>query len=235
MATVSTAATATDKGPVRPTNQDSALVEDPLYAVADGFGTYGDIASRLAVEALSTVFATAPDRAGLFRAVGDANTRIWDHAATLTGNETMGTTLVALAVLSDADGGPVAMTIGDSRLYRIRDGALDRLTEDDSVVAHLVRAGELTEDEARWHPKRHLLTRALGISPTVDPRVVDVDCRAGDRLLISSDGLFGQVHDDEILAAAEPADPDVAARGLVALANDAGGSDNVTVVVIDLA
>jgi serine/threonine protein phosphatase PrpC len=234
MASVSTAATATDKGPVRPTNQDRALVQPPVYAVADGFGSHGDVASRLAVDTLCEELAAGVDRDALLRAVEHANARIFQHADTLTADETIGTTLVALAMLADADGGPVAMSIGDSRLYRIRDGLLQRLTEDDSVVGHLVRVGELTEEQARWHPKRHLLTRALGIAPEVDPQVVDVECLPGDRLLISSDGLFGQVADEDILATAST-DPDAAARDLVGLANAAGGADNVTVVVIDIA
>ncbi len=147
---------------------------------------------------------------------------------------TSGTTLTAVAVLPAEQGGPVAVNVGDSPLYRIRGGQMVQLTNDHSVAGELVRVGEITRAQARSHPQRHLLTRALGIGPQLRLDVVDVDCHPGDRLLISSDGLFAAADDADILAAASLPDPEDAARGLVEVANAAGGSDNTSVVVLDI-
>lgn len=232
MPSVLSAATATDQGPVRETNQDAYLADGILYAVADGFGVRGDHASATALDALAAGFAAAPDRDGLLEAVQQANLRVFD----LLGDEptVSGTTLTAVAVFDPDHGGPVAVNIGDSPLYRIREGRMEQLTDDHSVAGELVRLGEITRDEARWHPQRHLLTRALGIGPDIGPDVFEIDCGPGDRLLISSDGLFAAADEALIVDAATSSDPQTAVRRLVEVANAAGGSDNTTVVVIDL-
>lgn len=232
MASVLRAATATDQGPVRESNQDACLADGILYAVADGFGVRGDHASTTALDALAAGFAAAPDRDGLLEAVQLANLRIFE----LLGDEptVSGTTLTAVVVFGREQGGPLAVNIGDSPLYRIRDGRMEQLTDDHSVAGELVRIGEITRDEARWHPQRHLLTRALGIGPHISPDVFAIDCGPGDRLLISSDGLFASADETLIVDAATSPDPQTAVRRLVEVANDAGGSDNTTVVVIDL-
>lgn len=227
-----TAATATDQGPVRETNQDAVLADGILYAVSDGFGVSGDHASRIALEALAAGFAAAPDRDGLISAVEQANTQVWQRVA--SDGATSGATLTAVAFLPPEQGGPVAVNIGDSPLNRIRDGLMKQLTDDHSVAGELVRAGEITRDEARFHPQRHLLTRALGIGPDIRPDLVDIDCQPGDRLLISSDGLFAAAYDADIVVAATEGEPETAARRLVEVANEAGGSDNTSVVVIDI-
>lgn len=232
MATVVAAAAATEQGPVRESNQDAVLADGILYAVADGFGACGEHASRIALEVLAAGFAARPDRPGLVEAVHQANQRVWDF---LTGDDAVsGATLTAVAFFDAEHGGPVAVNIGDSPLHVIRDGRMDQLTDDHSVSGELVRAGEITRDEARSHPQRHLLTRALGIGPHVKPDLVDIECRPGDRLLISTDGLFAAAADAAIVDAAATVEPEAAVRRLVEVANDAGGHDNTTVVVIDI-
>jgi protein phosphatase len=232
MASVLNAATASDQGPVRESNQDAYLADGILYAVADGFGVRGHEASRTALDALAAAFDVAPDRDGLLEAVQQANVRVFEL---LGADPTVsGTTLTAAAVFGPEQGGPLAVNIGDSPLYRIRDGRMEQLTDDHSVAGELVRTGEITRDEARLHPQRHLLTRALGIGPHIEPDVFGIDCEPGDRLLICSDGLFAAADESAIVEAAIASDPQTAAHRLVAVANDAGGSDNTTVVLIDL-
>ncbi|MGV0814340.1 protein phosphatase 2C domain-containing protein [Mycolicibacterium boenickei] len=232
MASVLRAATATDQGPVRESNQDAALVDGILYAVSDGFGPGGEHASRIALEVLAAGFAASPDRDGLIGAVQQANEQVFAHVS--ASGTSSGATLTLVAVFGDEQGGPMAINIGDSPLNRIRDGVMRQLTDDHSVSGELVTAGELTRDEARFHPHRHLLTRALGIGPNIRPDLFDLDCRPGDRLLISSDGLFAGAADADIAAAASDTEPEAAARRLVEVANAAGGSDNTTVIVIDI-
>ncbi|MGV0779773.1 MerR family transcriptional regulator [Mycolicibacterium sp. XJ775] len=232
MASVLRSATATDQGPVRESNQDSLLADGILYAVADGFGPEGDHASRIAVEALAAGFTAAPDRDGLIGAVQQANEQVFAHVS--ASGTSSGATLTVVAIFGDEQGGPLAINIGDSPLNLIREGAMSQLTNDHSVSGELVRAGEITREEARFHPHRHLLTRALGIGPAIRPELFDLECRPGDRLLISSDGLFAGADDADIIDAAAEDDPEVVAQRLVQVANDAGGSDNTTVIVIDI-
>ncbi|MDH6196697.1 serine/threonine protein phosphatase PrpC [Mycobacterium frederiksbergense] len=232
MTSVLTAATATDQGPVRESNQDAVLADGILYAIADGFGPGGEHASRIALETLAAGFAAAPDRAGLIGAVQQANEQVWAHVS--ASGTSSGATLTVVAIFTEEQGGPLAINIGDSPLNRIRDGLMRQLTDDHSVAGELVSAGEITRAQARLHPQRHLLTRALGIGPHIRPDLFDLDCRPGDRLLISSDGLFAAATEADIVAAATGGEPEAAARRLVQVANDAGGSDNTTVVVIDI-
>ncbi|MGV0741665.1 PP2C family protein-serine/threonine phosphatase [Mycolicibacterium sp. XJ870] len=229
---VLTAATASDQGPVRESNQDAVLADGILYAVADGFGVLGEHASRIALEALAAGFAEAPDRDGLIAAVQRANQQVWEF---VTGDGAVsGATLTVVAVFEPEQGGPLVVNIGDSPLHRIRDGRMVQLTDDHSVAGELVKAGEITRDQARFHPQRHLLTRALGIGPQIHPDLLDIECRPGDRLLISSDGLFAAAGESAIVEAANTAEPEMAARRLVEVANNAGGSDNTSVVIIDI-
>ncbi|ORA31598.1 PP2C family protein-serine/threonine phosphatase [Mycobacterium aquaticum] len=232
MARVLAAATATDQGPVRVSNQDAVLVEGVLYAIADGFGVVGDQASRLALDTLRAGFVAAPDRDGLLAAVRRANERVCAHVT--SDGSSSGCTLTAVAMFDDEQGGPMVVNIGDSPLYRIRDGRMEQLTADHSVAGELVQAGEITREDARFHPQRHLLTRALGIGPVIRVDVADLDCRPGDRLLISSDGLFAAADESAIADAASAPEPETAVRQLIEVANNAGGSDNTSVIVIDL-
>jgi serine/threonine protein phosphatase PrpC len=232
MASVLRSATATDQGPVRESNQDSLFADGILYAVADGFGPGGEHASRIAIEVLAAGFAAAPDRDGLIGAVQQANEQVFAHVS--ASGTSSGATLTVVAMFGDEQGGPMAVNIGDSPLNRIRDGVMCQLTDDHSVSGELVRAGEITREEARFHPHRHLLTRALGIGPFIRPDLFDLDCRPGDRFLISSDGLFAGAEDADIVGAAADDEPEVAVQRLVQVANDAGGSDNTTVILIDI-
>jgi serine/threonine protein phosphatase PrpC len=227
------AAAGSEQGPVRPSNQDAVLAEGILFAVSDGFGAEGGNASRIALETLASGFADAPDRDGLLAAAQQANDRVWSYISNAAPDRAgaSGATLTAIAFF---DEGPVAVNVGDSPLNRIRDGQMQQLTNDHSVSGELVRVGEITRAQARVHPQRHLLVRALGIGPRVRLDVRDVDCLPGDRLLISSDGLFAAAEDSDVLAAALADTPEVAVQRLIEVANEAGGSDNTSVVVIDI-
>jgi len=228
----------TDTGNVRAVNQDWLLTEGDLAAVADGMGgrSGGEVASRLAVDTLREAFAADPTATGLAEAVRRANAAVWAHAEAHPDLAGMGTTIAAVARVSEGGDDRLAVVnVGDSRAYLLQDGRLTRLTADHSLVADLVRAGALSEDEARTHPERHVLTLAVGVGPDVEPHTVEAVPTPGDRLLLCSDGLFNELPDDEITAVlAAVADPAEAATRLVERANEAGGHDNITAVVLDV-
>ena len=228
---------ATDTGRVRSLNEDANLVSGDLFAVADGMGGHqgGEIASALAVQILRAN-ATEPTTASLIDGVRLANQAILQKAGTDHALHGMGTTLCAIRLVDTADGQVIAwVNVGDSRIYLYRDGMLTQLSADHSLVEDLVRDGQLTADQAKDHPQRNILTRALGIDPDVQ-----VDCETvipyrGDRYLLCSDGLFNEVEEDRIAAVLRRlADPTEAAAELVRLANEHGGRDNITVVVVDV-
>lgn len=224
--------TATHQGG-RDINQDAALADDRLFAVADGIGAMdqGEVASQLAVDTLATAFAADRTVSGLLKACREANQVVWRQAA--NENSMMGTTLAALAVTSDTDA--VVLHVGDSRLYRLRNTRLARLTQDHTVVAELIRDGELSAQDAKTHPHRNVLTRAVGAWPQVDADYAGVSCEPGDRLVLCTDGLFKALATGELkdlLAAA--ADPQAAADTLVATAVERGADDNVTAIVVDV-
>jgi PPM family protein phosphatase len=230
----SAAAGLTDPGLTRTGNEDGLLLEPPLYAVADGMGGHraGEIASR---EALTALLANAPretDPKALARAVRAANRAVIDSAAKSRTRTGMGTTLTAAMV----DGTRVLVAhVGDSRAYLLHEGTLTRITEDHSMVADLVRHGTITEEDARFHPQRSVITRALGSDPDMVADVFDVQAVPGDRLLLTTDGLTGMLPDDYIAELLDQQrDPEQAAAKLVEAANRAGGYDNITVVIVDL-
>jgi len=227
------AAAATDIGQVREGNEDSFLVHDPLFAVADGMGGHvgGEVASTLALETMEKLFDHGA--ADLGDLVQGANRAVFERSLldrTVTG---MGTTLTAALV----EGDRVRLGhVGDSRAYLFRDGQLNLLTEDHTLVHRMVVSGEITEEEAGTHPHRSILTRALGVEMTIDVDDGELSVLAGDRLLLCTDGLTGMITDGrirEILGAAP--DPADAAKRLVRAANRAGGVDNITVVLLDFA
>lgn len=228
------AAGLTDTGLTRATNEDGLLMEPPLYAVADGMGGHraGEIASRVALEELLASAPARLDAKALGRAVRAANRAVIAAAAKSRTRTGMGTTLTAAMV----DGASLAVAhVGDSRAYLLHAGRLERLTDDHSMVGDLIREGSLTEEEARFHPQRSVITRALGSDPNVVADVFEVEGSPGDRLLLTTDGLTGMLADEfigEILAAEK--DPERATQTLVDAANRAGGYDNITVVVVDL-
>jgi serine/threonine protein phosphatase PrpC len=228
------AAGLTDPGMTRATNEDAVLVEPPLYAVADGMGGHraGEIASRVALEELLAAAPGRYDAKALGRAVRAANRGVIAAAEKSRTRAGMGTTLTAAMV----DAGRIAIAhVGDSRAYLLRGGRLERLTDDHSMVADLVRAGSLTEEEARFHPQRSVITRALGSDPNMLADVFEVEGESGDRLLLATDGLTGMLADDYISDILEAeTDPERAVRALVDAANRAGGYDNISVVVVDI-
>lgn len=237
---------ATDVGRLRTINQDSfvLLPERDLFIVADGMGGHqgGEVASQLAIETLSIAYQDATTEA-LEEAIEVANHRIRNAGDADPDLQGMGTTVVALALLAEDDEEEAAerrsrllvANVGDSRCYLFRDGALTQLTEDHSVVADLVRDGRISAAEAEVHPQRNIVTRVLGVYETVDVDLWPVDPILHDRYLLCSDGLFNEVGADQISSVLRRlADPDEAAAELVRLANEAGGRDNITAVVVDV-
>jgi serine/threonine protein phosphatase PrpC len=229
----------TDIGNVRATNQDQLLVEGDLVAVADGMGGHraGEVASQLAVQALREGFAVDPTAAGLVEAVHEANRTVWERAEADPALHGMGTTIAAVALVTEEGENRLAIVnVGDSRTYLLQQSQLSRLSADHSLVADLVRAGELTEEEARTHPRRNILTRVLGAGPDIEPHVSQAVPARGDRLLLCSDGLFNEIDEPEIAAVLSTVtEPSDAADQLVQRAKEHGGSDNITAVVLDIA
>ncbi|OWY63293.1 hypothetical protein B7486_53910, partial [cyanobacterium TDX16] len=227
----------TDTGQVRSINQDGAYAAEPLFAVADGMGGHrgGEVASAVALETLvGSVQEMTTD--ALVRGVQEANGAVFQRAAEDPDLRGMGTTLCAIAVVSDGSGERIGLVnVGDSRIYLLRDGTLQQLTEDHSLVESLLRQGRITADEAAVHPQRNILTRALGISSAVDVDAWEGPAVTGDRYLLCSDGLFNEVLEPVIeVTLRKLADPAEAARELVRLANEGGGRDNITAVVVDV-
>ena len=227
---------ATDQGRVRANNQDAMYADWGLFVVADGMGGHqgGEVAANLAVRTM-----TKADRENLRQlhdAVQEANKVVHETAIAQPELHGMGTTLTALAVIQE--GGSrrfVALNVGDSRIYHYRNNQLSQLTEDHSYVAELMRRGELDEEAAAVHPYRNMLTRAIGVHPEVDIDEWLIDPVAGDRFLLCSDGLTNEVDDNAIAEQlSTDEDPSATAKRLVRLANEHGGRDNSTAVVVDI-
>jgi PPM family protein phosphatase len=220
------------RGQVRSQNQDRCLLTPAVAGVADGMGGHaaGETAAQIAVDGL-TGLRRPLALEDLVDAVREANEKILEQADDPR-YRGMGTTLVALTIIDDD---VVVINVGDSRAYRLVDGGLEQLTEDHSLVEDLVRQGQLTADEARVHPQRNIVTRALGIGDDLDIDVFRTAAHPGDRYLLCSDGLFNEVEPERIAGELRRwDDPADAARQLVLLANEAGARDNVTCVVVDL-
>jgi serine/threonine protein phosphatase PrpC len=227
-------AAATDPGRRRRRNEDAYVVQPPLFAVADGMGgaQAGEIASRIAASALRDSGAGAGEEA-VVALIQEANRRVYEAATSDEARAGMGTTMTAALV----EGDTVRIGhVGDSRAYRVRDGALEQLTDDHSLVAELVRSGRLSPEEADVHPQRSVITRVLGTDPEVDVDTFEVEARPGDVFMICSDGLTSMVDDASILDVVEHnrTSLDRAARALVDAANKGGGEDNITVIVFEL-
>ncbi|HZQ56397.1 MAG TPA: Stp1/IreP family PP2C-type Ser/Thr phosphatase [Acidimicrobiales bacterium] len=232
---------ATDTGLVRRNNQDHLLVDGRLFAVADGMGGHaaGEVASQVAIDALRSAFEATGDNPhpdDLVGAVRQANSAVIARAETDPALRGMGTTLTAAAVVVEDDEERIAIAnVGDSRAYVFAHGDLTQLTEDHNVAEELARSGQINPEDVGHHPQRHILTRAIGIFPDVDVDVWEVLPYPGDRVLLCSDGLVREVNDDQIAAVLRRlGDPGEAAQELVARARAAGGSDNITVVLIDV-
>ncbi|HEV2768953.1 MAG TPA: Stp1/IreP family PP2C-type Ser/Thr phosphatase [Solirubrobacteraceae bacterium] len=226
-----------DTGRQRRANEDSRFARAPLFVVADGMGgaQAGEIASRLAVEAFEPGLADqgglSPEQ-GLRERVTEANERIHALAQRDRARQGMGTTVTAAAV---GEHDVAVAHVGDSRAYRLREGVFERLTEDHSLVEELMRQGKLTPEEASAHPQRSIITRALGPEPEVQVDSHTWPAEPGDVYLLCSDGLTSMVSEGEIGELLRDAGSlKEAGRGLVAAANEAGGRDNVTVVLFRL-
>ena len=226
----------TDVGRARDMNQDSYLVEDPIFVVADGMGGHlaGDVASRTAIEKIIEMAGQkSPGQPGALRSyVSEANRAIWQKGKEDPNLAGMGTTCTLIYL----DGGVAHIAhVGDSRAYRLRDGKFEQLTEDHTLVERMVQEGRLRREDAPRHPQRSIITRALGVDQTVDVDEFDESLRDGDRLLICSDGLSSMLDDRTIASIlSENGDPQSASDALVDAANEAGGEDNITVIVIDV-
>jgi PPM family protein phosphatase len=225
----------TDTGRARAENEDNAYARPPLYVVADGMGgaQAGEVASALAVEEFRQGLGadgTAEQR--LTERVQAANRRIYETAHEKLEHEGMGTTLTAV-YLDDTN--LAVAHVGDSRAYIFRGGELVRLTHDHSLVEELIRRGKLTPEQAAAHPQRSIITRALGIEPEVEVDTWTYPMRAGDIVLLCSDGLTSMIDEPRIAAVlAEQPDLNAAGERLIADANAAGGRDNITVVLFRL-
>lgn len=225
----------TDTGRRRVQNEDAFVCAPPLFAVADGMGgaQAGEIASRIAAAALEEL--GGGHAVSVPELVREANARVWQHALEDPAVAGMGTT-VTVALVHEEDGTVEIGHVGDSRAYHVRDGALEQLTADHTLVAELVRSGRLTQEEAESHPQRSVITRALGTEPDVEVDSFLVEAQPGDVFLICSDGLSSYVAEDDVRATLQAAGGELeqAAAQLVRAANAAGGEDNVTVVLFEL-
>jgi PPM family protein phosphatase len=227
----------TDVGLVRQGNEDSYLAEAPLFAVADGMGGHlaGDVASTTAVEVIVEHLKDdlAEDPQKLAEILRAANKTIWEKASSDASLRGMGTTCTM--VLIDGSTAHVAH-VGDSRAYLVRDGQLEQITTDHTLVERMVKEGRLTAEEASHHPQRNIITNALGIDADVDVDLFSLELHPGDRVIICSDGLSSMVDDDEIQSlAADGSDPQSSAEAMIQAALDAGGEDNITVIILDAA
>ncbi len=225
----------TDTGRQRKDNEDNAFARAPLFVVADGMGgaQAGEVASQIAVEAFQAALpesGTPEER--LAERAQDANRRIYEISSTEHDRAGMGTTLTAVYI----DNSELAVAhVGDSRAYLFRDGELGRLTQDHTLVEELLRRGKLTEEQAAEHPQRSIITRALGVDPEVDVDTRTFIARAGDVVLLCSDGLTSMISEKQVAAVLrEESNLDRAAERLIADANAAGGRDNITVVLFRL-
>ena len=228
------AAGVTDVGRVRDGNEDDFLDQSNrlgLVAVADGMGGHraGEVASATALEALRAAVASGEP---LRDAIEGANDAVLEKSVSDQEFHGMGTTLTA--GMLGSDGHLVVGHVGDSRAYLVRDGELSQITDDHSLVEEMVRSGELTPEQAEVHPRRSVITRALGIDPQVEVDEYPIELQPGDRILFCSDGLTTMVRPDEI-ASILSREPDLrrAAQLLVDAANAAGGEDNITAVIIE--
>jgi PPM family protein phosphatase len=217
-------------------NEDSYVLQPPLFAVADGMGgaKAGEVASGLAAAAVQESGTDGgTGEARVTALIEEANRRVFRRATEDRSASGMGTTMTVALV----EGDRVAIGhVGDSRAYLIRDGRLEQLTDDHSLVAELVRSGKLTPEEAESHPQRSVITRALGTEADVDVDTFSVEASPGDLFMLCSDGLTTMVDDQAILDAVERhrSNLDEAAKALVNAANRGGGEDNITVVFFEV-
>ena len=231
-------ASATHVGLVREANEDSLYVDDRIALVADGMGGHaaGEVASELAISIYQQHLANDPSLTGLAEGLAHANQNILEDARAHPERQGMGTTLTGVALIPYDSGHAVAWAnIGDSRLYLVRNGLAQQVTDDHSVAEEWVRQGRITKAEAAVHPRRHQLTRVLGMDVFTDGDTGLLPVVAGDRLVLCSDGLSNEVSDAEIAeVVAGESDLHVVCDQLVQRALNAGGRDNISVVVLEI-
>jgi len=223
-----------DVGRQRKGNEDSMFVRNPIFVVADGMGgaQAGEVASRIAVEAFDPELPGGPPAEALSHVIVEANRRIHDSSQSDERRAGMGTTITA-AYVGEED--VTVAHVGDSRAYLLRKGQLTRLTHDHSLVGELVARGKLTEEQAEQHPQRNVITRSVGPEPEVEVDTEVYPARADDVFLICSDGLTSMVPEGSLLPIlTKTSSLAEAGRRLIAAANDAGGRDNITVVLFRL-
>jgi len=239
-----TFAQGTDVGVVRDHNEDWAMIEDPsdpamqrkgrLFIVADGMGGYqaGEVASQLAGETVRREYYADPSAdptARLRNAVQAANGAVYRSAQGSTSHAGMGTTMVVTALI---DNKAYIASVGDSRAYVVHQGVLSQITQDHSFVGEQIRAGILTKEQARVHPQRNVITRALGSQSTVQVDTFVGELLEGDVLVMCTDGLTGHVSDDHIRDGVTLRPPEQAVAQLIQMAKDDGGTDNITTIVL---
>lgn len=229
---------ASDVGRIRKNNQDAYLADGRVFVVADGMGGHvgGEIASRLAIDEFVKAFSDGADARDVVEVVQSANSAILDRAAHEPKLSGMGTTLCLLSVTESEGRHHLNLAnVGDSRGYLLRDGELFQLTDDHTLVSEMLRAGEITRDEAGMHRARHILTRALGVDSDLEIDRWKIEPKAGDIYLLCSDGLTNELSDPEITQIlAQDSSSEERARELVNAAVEAGGSDNVTCIVVQV-
>lgn len=224
----------TEVGHVREHNEDSLTVLPPLFAVADGMGGHeaGEIASEITINTLNDLAPESADAEALARAVVAANLNVIKAPSQGIGREGMGTTLTAAILEKER---LIIAQVGDSRAYLLHNGSLQQITRDHSLMADMIEAGQLTEAEARVHPNRSVITRAIGSDPHMQPDLYELNVETGDRLLLCSDGVCGMIEDSEIASIMRQApSAQACADQLVEAALHAGGFDNATAVVVDV-
>lgn len=227
----------TDIGLVRKVNQDNYYIseDDGLFIVADGMGGHkaGEVASRMAIDTIRSEFKKAQRPKQLqqlirlmYDCIDKANETVYATAVKESDYSGMGTTLVVCCIFEDT---AVIAHVGDSRGYIIRDGSIEQVTEDHSVVQQLINKGSITKEEARSHPQRNMITRAVGTDKTVCVDTCVLDIKKGDYILLCSDGLSGMIEDDEMLRILLRTESH---QALIDKANDYGGRDNITVIIL---
>ena len=224
----------TEVGHVREHNEDSLVVMPPLFAVADGMGGHeaGEVASEIAINTIAELAPKHPDALALGRAVEAANLNVIKAPREGVGREGMGTTLTAAILEGER---LLIAQVGDSRAYLMHQGRLQQLTRDHSLMADMIEAGQLTPEEARTHPNRSVITRAIGSDPHMQPDLYELNVETGDRLMLCSDGINTMLEDPQIEAImARTHGAQECADALVAAALNAGGFDNATAVVVDV-
>lgn len=231
----------THVGLVRENNEDALLVREPyLFAVADGMGGYaaGEIASRSTIKA----FAAAThclrheqeENVGkvMLEAFNKANTHVHKMSLNNSNYNGMGTTMTALYLPGNNIG--YCCHIGDSRMYRFREGKLEQMTQDHTYVASLLAEGKISEEEAMVHPKRHMLLQAVGVEDEIQADLLQIDVKESDRILLCSDGLTDMLKDEEIAELIALENLEEAGEQLLEKALDNGGRDNVSLILIEI-